>query len=135
MVIFRFLDHQVLAFLSLIAPRITANQVTIEFMMKMGHLDENQVASVNQLLQICRETITTMPRISFYVNLSNIQFLPDVDNKIKRIDCYGVKESDIPILMHFLASPRADGQQRVMQMHFRSGELPMAQFLDAIIEV
>jgi hypothetical protein len=68
--------------------------------------------------------------------LSNIQFLPDVDNKLKRIFCYGIEESDIPILMQFLASPRADLQQRVIKIYFRLRELPMAQkMLDAIKEV
>jgi hypothetical protein len=118
-----------MAFLSLIASRLTANNVKIHFAAEMGHLDENQVASVHELFQIFRETITTIHSILFLHNLSNIQFLPDVDNKMKKIRCYGIMESDIPILMQLLASPRADGQQRVMQMHFRSGDLPMAQKL------
>jgi hypothetical protein len=101
--------------------------------MKMNHLDENQVASVNQMLQICREKITTMPSINFYWNLSSIQFLPDVDNKVKRIDGYLIEESNVPVLIQFLASPRADGQQRVMKMHLYE---PAAQkLLDAIKKV
>jgi hypothetical protein len=126
-----------MTFLSLIAPRITANQVAITFAMKMNHLDENQVTSVNQLLQLCREKIATISSIFFIRCLSNIQFLPDVDNKMKIINCYGIEESTIPILMHFLASPRADGQQRVMKMYFGAPEeLPMAQkLLDAVKEV
>jgi hypothetical protein len=136
-VIFSFLDHQALAFLSLIAPRITANQVNIQLIMKMSDLDENQVASVNQLIQICREKITTNCSIEFYGNLSSIQFLPGVDNKMKIIDCYEIKEWDIPILftiMQFLASPRADGQQRVMQMHYLF-KTTVQKLLDAIKEV
>jgi hypothetical protein len=102
--------------------------------MKMSDLDENQVASVNQLLQICREKITTMPSIQLWDNLSSIQLLPDLDNKMKIIDCYGIQEWDIPILMGFLASPRADGQQRVMHMLFWFGTTAQ-KLLDAIKEV
>jgi hypothetical protein len=124
----------VFAFLSLIAHRITTNNVAIQFVMKMSDLDENQVASVNQLLQICREKITSIPRIILNHGLSNIQFLPNVDNKMKIIRCYGIEEPDIPMLMEFLASPRADGQQRVMQICFLFE--PAAQrLLDAIKEV
>jgi hypothetical protein len=126
---FSFLDHRVLAFLSLIAHHITPDKVGINIEMKMSDLDENQLASVNQLLQICREKIATIPTILIFKRcLSNIQFLPDVDNKMKIIVGYGIEESDIPILMGFLASPRADGQQRVMKMYFGAPEeLPMAQ--------
>jgi hypothetical protein len=99
-------------------------------------LDENQIASLNQLLHLFKEKITTMPRIYFSNCLSNIQFVPNADNKVDIIDCFGIEESDIPILMHFLASPRADGKQRVMKMHFWEGQLPVAQkLLDAIKEV
>jgi hypothetical protein len=104
--------------------------------MKMSDLDENQMAPVNQLFQLCGEKITTISSMSFIHSLSNIQFLPDVDNKMKRIDCFGIGELDIPILMEFLASPRADGQQRVIHMHFLLGEVAMAKkLLDAIKEV
>jgi hypothetical protein len=98
-------------------------------------LDENQVASVNQLLQIFREQIPTNRGTYFDCSLSNIPFLPNVDNKIKRIDCFGIEESDIPILMAFLASPRADRQQRVMDMYIRYDQLSVVpKLLDAIKE-
>jgi hypothetical protein len=63
-----------------------------------------------------------------------------VDNKIKRIEinCYGrIEGSDIPILIQFLASPRPDGQQRVMKMHFYNDHLPtgVQKLLDALKEV
>jgi hypothetical protein len=100
--------------------------------MKMSHLDEHQVASVNQLLQLCKEKITTIHIIYFTNSLSNLQFLPDADNNLKIIGGFGIEESNIPLLMGFLASPRADGQQRVMKMRF----LPEpAKLLDAIKEV
>jgi hypothetical protein len=104
--------------------------------MKMSDLDENQVASVNQLLQLCREKITIPSVIITLCSLSSIQFLPDLDNKMRRINCCGIVESDIviPILMQFLASPRADGQQRVMQIEFRLGPV-VQKLLNAIKEV
>jgi hypothetical protein len=126
----------VLAFLSLIAGRITTNKVAINFTMKMIDLYENQVAFVNGLLQMFRETLATIHSIHFSSGLSNIQFLPDVDNKMKNIHCIGLGESDIPILMQFLASARADGKQRVMKILFGPRELAMAQnLLDALKEV
>jgi hypothetical protein len=134
--IFSCLDHQVLALLALIAPRITTKKVRIVFLMKMNNLDETQLASVNQLLQLCREKMTTIPSIHFHSCLSNIKFLPDVDNKMKIICCKGVEESDFPILMEFLASPRPDKQQRMMAMQFWLGQLPVShKLLDAIKEV
>jgi hypothetical protein len=68
--------------------------------------------------------------------LSNIQFLPDVDNQMENIHCIGMEESEIPSLMALLASPRADGKQRVMKLYFRQREIPIAQtLLDAVKEV
>jgi hypothetical protein len=123
----------VLAFFSLIAPRIATSKVGIDMEMQMSDLDNDQRAPVNQLLQLFREKITTPHSIYFNRCLSNIQFLPDVDNKLDRIDCCGIEESDIPILVEFLASPRPDVQQRVMRIHFCDEQLPAAQtFLDAI---
>jgi hypothetical protein len=103
----------------------------------MNNLDEKQRAAVNQLLQLFREQLTTLTsRILFRGTLSSIQFLADVDNGMKIIDCWEVEESDIPILIKLLASPRPDGQQRVMQFYFSLEQLPVAQkLLDAIKEV
>jgi hypothetical protein len=57
---------------------------------------------------------------------------------MENIHCYGIGESDIPILMEFLASPRADGKQRVMKIYFFAPsveEFPMGQkFLNAMID-
>jgi hypothetical protein len=132
------LDHQVVAFLSLIAPHIatTTNKLQIHFTKNMSNVGENQLGSVNRLFHLLREKITTIHSIGFYYSFSNIQFMPDVDNGMEIIFCYGIEESDIPILMKFLASPRPDGQQRVMKIYFQLGELALAQkLLDAIKEV
>jgi hypothetical protein len=104
--------------------------------MKMSRLDEKQRASVNRLLQLCREKMTTISHIYFNGCLSNIQFLPDVDNKMETISCAKIAKSDIPILMQFLATQRSDGKQRVMNMEFLLGKVTVLQnLLDAIKEV
>jgi hypothetical protein len=124
------LDHQVLAFFSLIAARITADKLRIQFTTAIGHMDENQLDSVNRLLQIFSTTISSM---HFVDCLSNIQFLPDLDTEIERIDGHGIVESDIPILIQFLASPRPDGKLLVIKI-YRC--VPLAQkLLEAIKEV
>jgi hypothetical protein len=134
------LDHQVVAFLSLIAPHITTtttNKLQIHFTKNMSNLDENQLSSMNRLFNLLREKITAIHSIGFHCSFSNIQFMPaDVDNGVEIIFCYGIEESDIPILIAFLASPRPDGQQQVLKMYFRLGELALAQKLvNAIKEV
>jgi hypothetical protein len=130
------LDNRVLEFLSLIAPRITASEVQIHFHEQMSDLDEKQRSSVNQLLQLFRENITPTTDIHFNGNLSSLRFVADVDNKMNKMDCWGVVESDIPILMDLLASPRPDGQQRVMEFYFQREQRSMAPILlDAIKEV
>jgi hypothetical protein len=46
------------------------------------------------------------------------------------------EESNIPILMQFLASSRADGQQRVIYIHLSKEEEHLAQkILDSIKKV
>jgi hypothetical protein len=103
--------------------------------MELSHLDENQVASLNGLFQLCREKMTTIHCIYFNRCFSNIQFLPNVDNKVERIDCWGVEEWEIPILIQFLASPRADGQQRVLLMEIQLRNEKVQKLMDAIKEV
>jgi hypothetical protein len=51
-------------------------------------------------------------------NLSDLQHFPDMDNQMRLIELsFNKGESDIPILMQFLVSPRGDGQQRVIYIH------------------
>jgi hypothetical protein len=103
---------------------------------KISHLDENRRASVNRLFQIFREEMTTIPSIRLWQYLSNIKFLPDLDNRMMRIDCDEAEEWDIPTLLQFMASSRADGQQRVIRMAFGFRKFPVARkLLDAIKEV
>jgi hypothetical protein len=135
-VISSFLDHQVLTFFSLIAARLAKSKLRIRFTTKLSHLDENQVASVNRLFQIIGKNVTTMSRAYFDCDLSNLQFLADVDNNMKRIECYETEQSSIPILMQFLTSPRPDGQQRVMRLFIPEEQLTTVLTLfDAIKKV
>jgi hypothetical protein len=131
----------VFAFLSLIAPRIATSKIGImnNFPMKPSHMEhEKQLASVNQLLQLFKEKIATIQKIVLYSGFfRNMQFLRDVDNKMERMVCSAVNELDIPILTEFLASPRADGQQRVMKLEFDRYTSPgvVQKLLDAIKKV
>jgi hypothetical protein len=51
----------------------------------MCDLDVNQLASVNQLLQWCRDKITTVPSI-ILMTIGQTSQLPNVDNGIKSIE-------------------------------------------------
>jgi hypothetical protein len=55
-----------------------------------------------------------MNKLHAYCPLSSIPYLPDIDNK--KIGLYIQSASEIPNFMKMLASPRADGQQRVIYM-------------------
>jgi hypothetical protein len=101
--------------------------------MEMSNLDEIQHGFVNQFLQISREKVPNM-RSSFY--LSDFKHFPDMDNQMQWIELLFKGESNIPILIKFLASPRADGQQRVIYIHLSEEEEDLAQkILDAIKNV
>jgi hypothetical protein len=102
------LDEEVLAFCKLISKCIAANSIEIYI-----NIMENQRASVNELLQIFREEKSSS---ICYLNcqMANIQYLQHVDNQTSRLHLEGDKDSDIPHLIKMLASPRPDGQQRVI---------------------
>jgi hypothetical protein len=100
--------------------------------MEMSNLDEMQHGLVNQFFQICRDKLSNM-RSSFY--LSAKQHFPDMDNKMRLIELSFKEESNIPILIHFLASPRADGQQRMIYIHLFEEEHLAQKILDAIKKV
>jgi hypothetical protein len=79
-----------------------------------------QCALLDQLLNKFRDGLPNDKVHSFRCSLPNIQYLPDIDNKMKYIDLYFEHEqaSEIPILMKMLASPRPDGQQRVIYIEY-----------------
>jgi hypothetical protein len=102
--------------------------------MKMSNLDEMQHGLVNQFLQICRDKLPTKMRSSFY--LSDVQHFVDIDNQMQLITLQFKGEANIPILIHFLTSSRADRQQRVIYIHLSEEEEHLAQkILDAIKQV
>jgi hypothetical protein len=77
-------------------------------------MGEKQRASVNQLLQILREEKSPSQIIHLNCDMANIQYLQHVDNQTTLLNLKGDKDSDIPHLIKMLASPRPDGQQRVI---------------------
>jgi hypothetical protein len=131
-----FLDEQVLAFFKLISHRIAENPISIHFSnMKMHKMGEQQRASVNQFLEIFREEKSPAAIRQLNCRLANIQYIPHVDNQMTRLYSEAYEESDIPHLMTMLASPRPDGQQRVMCLNISgSGDLKK-EILKAIKKV
>jgi polyphosphate kinase len=81
--------------------------------MEMSKLDENQRSSVNGLLQIFRDE--NLPIICT-IRLTDIKYLPNVDNKTCQIYLGLKEESEIAILMELCTTPRPDGKQRVMHL-------------------
>jgi hypothetical protein len=123
------LDDQVLAFFKLIAPHLTGIDIDIGYttFMKMKRLDWQQRGFINQLFEIFRGDLI---RIS--TNFDNLPFLPpDISNTLELdVDA----DTDIPLLMNLLATPRPDGQQRVIGLVISEPELTM-EMVDAIEQV
>jgi hypothetical protein len=81
--------------------------------------DESQLLFVNRLLK----TFLAHNNLFIHCAVTNIKCLKDVEDKL-RVNCLSVdEESDIPILMELLASPRPDGQQRVVFLYFAINDL------------
>jgi hypothetical protein len=116
-VISRFLDEQVLAFFKLIAHSMHAKPISISIIMEKSNIDDKQCAYVNQLLQILRENKSPSQISHLNCQMANIQYLQHVDNQISRIHLDGYEDSDILHLIKMLASPRPDGQQRVIYLN------------------
>jgi hypothetical protein len=127
------LDQQVLAFFTHILPCLAKTQVSVD--LHFNGSDAKQSALLNQLLNIFRDGLPTN-KLHAYASMADIQYLPDIDNKMQKIGLYmgysTALEFDIPFLMKMLASPRSDGQQRVI--HFCHVEFP-SNLLEAIKEV
>jgi hypothetical protein len=137
--IFRFLDDQVLAFIKIIAPHLNG----IDIHLVIRNLDAQKRGFTNRLLKIFREEKSPNTFISMYTNIGNIQFLPDMDNKMHQLELTVDEDTDIdvgiPLLMKMLATPRPDGQQRVIWLFFCDevvfdNETPM-KMLDTIKQV
>jgi hypothetical protein len=82
--------------------------------------DANQCALLNQLLNTFRDGLPAN-KLRAYCSMLDVQYLPDIDNKMQKVCLYINKETglalDIPMLMKMLASPRPDGEQRVIYFH------------------
>jgi hypothetical protein len=111
------LDHQVLAFIRLIAPRLTEPR-RIDIVMQMENLDEQKRGFMNQLLDTLREETPNNHIDDMATRLDNIPFLPDMDNRTTQSRFDVKADTDIPLLVNWLATPRSDGQQRVMWLYF-----------------
>jgi hypothetical protein len=85
---------------------------------------------VYQLVKIIREDL-----IRIFTKMANIPFLPDMDNQKSQFYLFQVDaDTDIPLLMKMLATPRSNGQQRVIKLFVYTRQLVM-KMLDAIKEV
>jgi hypothetical protein len=120
----------VLAFIKVIAPLLTKTGVHLDCLVPMENLDAQQHGFVYQLVKIFREDLI---RIS--IKLANIPFLPDMDNQKSQLYfLYVDADTDIPLLMKMLATPRPDGQQRVIKLFVKRRQFVM-KMLDAIKQV
>jgi hypothetical protein len=128
------LDNQVLDFITLIYPRLTDKQMHLI----LNSFDENQRANVYQLVNILSKD--GFPQTNLFLNcfLSKIGYVPNGGNKMKAINFNLHKESEIPNLIEFLAIPRPDGQQQVINiLHFpAAGQHQLVQkILESIQQV
>jgi hypothetical protein len=125
------LNDQVLAFIKIIAPHLKNEiHICIGLLMEMKNLDEQQRGFMKQLLQIIRKN----RRTDITVRLDNIPFMPDMDNKTRLIFLAVNADTDIPLLMKMLATPRPDGQQKVIGLYIENDQMPM-KMVDAIKQV
>jgi hypothetical protein len=127
------LDDQVLAFIEVIAPHLTKTGVYIYLSTKVQNLDAQKIGFMNRLLKIFQEKSPTL--ICVQTKLANIQFLPDMDNKTRHLLLKVIADTDIPLLMKWLATPRLDGQQRVISLNFEENEQLTVNMVDAIKKV
>jgi hypothetical protein len=118
--IHRFVDQQVLAFFTNIASCMSASEIQINLLSGLNKFDEQQLLSVNRLLK----TFPIHGNLCINCAVVNIKCLQDVEDKMLPIYFLRIEEeSDIPILMELLASPRPDGQQRVVCPYFPKEDL------------
>jgi hypothetical protein len=125
----------VLAFIKVIASSLTELGIFIGIgyfnLVKMRSLDGQKRGYINQLLKLIREKLTTT---TILTDVDNIPFLPNMDNKTRQIVLGLNADTDIPLLMDWLATPRTDGKQRVIQLGIESDQLAM-EMMDALKQV
>jgi hypothetical protein len=100
--------------------------------MEMRKLEENQRSLMNGLLQIFRDENVPINYTS--INMADIQYLPNVDNKTCQISLSVKDESEIAVLMELCTTPRLDGKQRVMRLYI-ADDTVVEQMLETIKKV
>jgi hypothetical protein len=73
---------------------------------------------MTQLDNLFKKRLPTMSAIYFCQGFFPIQYVPQLDSELERIHLEITMECDFQFLMKFLASPRADGRQRVVHIKF-----------------
>jgi hypothetical protein len=94
---------------------------------------EQKQAFVDQLFTIFRNSPENdlKLRCSFKTLMQNVK---DMDNEMEAIVLTYIGESEIPMLMQMLAMRRADGQQRVIQLHICGDKTNLAENIVASIK-
>ena len=94
--------------------------------------EEKQCLWIDQIFNIYRELSATI-KLELYGPLYPIRsLLHQIDNKVQIFELDIKDTLDIPLLMKLLASPRADGQQRVIELVIE--EAPLARKVVKAIE-
>jgi hypothetical protein len=128
--IYRFVDQEVLQFLTHISGCIIANKI-ITISLRTGKLNAKHCAVVDQLLRIFRKESSKI-YLEYYGSMASIPYpLPEMELQICMF-LYN-EEVDIPILMKMLASPRADGRQWVFCL--ASTDVVAIKVVDAMKQV
>jgi hypothetical protein len=97
---------------------LATNSSKVPIELHFNGKDANERTLVNQLLNTFRAGLPPN-KLHAYTFMANIKYLPDIDNNMQKIELIGNSsgfEADIPFFMHLLASPRRDGQQRVIKL-------------------
>jgi hypothetical protein len=82
---------------------------------------QQKQALVDQLFTIFRNASKNdLKLLCPFKNL--MENVKDMDNEVEAIHLTYLGESDIPMLMQMLATRRADGQQRVIQLQYFQNE-------------
>jgi hypothetical protein len=106
------LDNQVLDFITRISPLLADEQIHLY----LSSFGEEQRTNVNQLVNILSRDGFPQSHLTLSCLLAKIGYVPNGGNKLKSIKFYLGKELEIANLIEFLAIPRPDGQQQVVNL-------------------
>jgi hypothetical protein len=117
-----------------ILPCIAAHRIKVLLCSNSNKPDLKQRALLlDHLLNIFREGASNI-HLELNCPMASIPSLSNLDNKMQKIKFDIIHERDIPLLMNMLASPRPDGQQRVICLAFQGNQFTQIM-LDAIKKV